>query len=142
MSLGDNWATEADLARAREHFAAGIPGWVQPVAHGIVTTDDHGLKTVEVSGTFNHQLPPVVLASVIGRTAGTATFVVPVAQLAEAVALLTPAEASTHCDHPNLWAWRRIVGEGHEAVEAVFVDSLDDPISSDADQLLREALRT
>jgi len=133
--------TDDDLRDARERYAASIPGWVQPEVHGIVTTATDGSKRVEVASGYEHRLPAVVLATVVGRVAGTSTVVVTEDQLRQAIERLTPAEAATHTPHPNLWAWRRIVGEGHALIEAVFVDGLEDPPTSEADRLLRSAPR-
>lgn len=133
--------TDDDLRAARERFAASIPGWIQPEVHGIVTTAADGSQTVQVASGFEHRLPAVVLATVIGRVSGTSTISVSEEQLAEAIERLAPAEAATHTPHPNLWAWRRIIGEGHPLIEAVFVDDLNDPSTSEADQLLRSAPR-
>lgn len=134
-----SWVTPDDLRAARERFAAGIPGWVQPVVHGLVTTID-GVTRVQVVSGMDHRLPAVVLGSVIGRVSGTATFAVTPQQLASAVELLAPAEAALHCPHPNLWTWRRVLAEGPTSIEAVFIDDLGDPVSSDADRLLRSSL--
>ena len=134
-----SWVTDDDLRGARERFTASIPGWVQPVVHGLVTTID-GVTRVQVVSGMDHRLPAVVLGSVIGRVSGTATFQVTPAQLATAVELLTPAEAALHCPHPNLWTWRRVLAENPTSVEAVFIDDLGDPVSSEADRLLRSSL--
>ncbi len=134
-----NWVTDDDLRAARERFAASIPGWVQPVVHGLVTTID-GVTRVQVVSGLDHRLPAVVLGSVIGRVSGTATVDVSAEQLASAVDLLAPAEAALHCPHPNLWAWRRVLSEGPTSIEAVFIDDLGDPVTSAADALLRSAL--
>lgn len=134
-----SWVTDDDLRQARERFTAGIPGWVQPVVHGLVTTID-GVTRVQVVSGLDHRLPAVVLGSVIGRVAGTATISVSPAQLAEAVARLSPAEAALHCPHPNLWTWRRVLAERPSLIEAVFIDDLADDISSESDRLLRSGL--
>ena len=134
-----SWVTDDDLRAARERFTASIPGWVQPVVHGLVTTID-GVTRVQVVSGMDHRLPAVVLGSVIGRVSGTATFQVTPAQLATAVELLTPAEAALHCPHPNLWAWRRVLAENPTSIEAIFIDELGDPVSSEADRLLRSSL--
>jgi hypothetical protein len=134
------WVTDDDLRMARERFASGIDGWVQPVAHGIVTTSADGASKVEVVSGLDHRLPAIVLASVIGRSAGTQTVTVSVDQLRRAAELLAPAEAALHMPHPNLWTWRRLISERPALIEAVFVDELDDPLSSEADGLLRAAL--
>ena len=137
--MTEAWATEEDLRRARERFAAGIPGWVQPVVHGLVTTAA-GVRRVQVVSGMDHRLPAVVLASVIGRTSGTATIAVTRSQLQEAAALLAPAEAALFTPHPNLWTWRRVLAEEPDLIEAVFIDDLADPVTSEADGLLRTSL--
>ena len=133
------WVTDDDLRAARESFAASIPGWVQPVAHGLVTTIDRVTRVQVVSG-MDHRLPAVVLGSVIGRVSGTATFTITPQQLASAVELLTPAEAALHCPHPNLWTWRRVLSESPTAIHAIFIDDLTDEPSSEFDALLRSGL--
>jgi hypothetical protein len=37
------WRTDAELASARERFAAGIPGYVLPPAYGVARLDAEGL---------------------------------------------------------------------------------------------------
>ena len=137
--MSEAWVTAEDLGRARASFAAGIPGWRQPVVHGLVTTID-GVTRVQVVSGLDHRLPAVVLASVIGYTGGTATVEVTPEQLTEAASLLAPAEAALHCPHPNLWTWRRVLTERPERIQAVFVGDLADPPSSEADRLLRSGL--
>lgn len=137
--MTEAWITDDDLRRARERFSAQIDGWVQPVLHGIVTTSADGSTRVQVVSGMDHRLPAIVLGSVIGRRRGTGTMPVTPDQLRTAIELLAPAEAATHIAHPNLWAWRRIVDEGHALIEAVFVDDLEDDVSSAADRLLRSA---
>ena len=137
--MTEAWTTDDDLRRAREHFTAGIDGWVQPVLHGVVTTSRKGEQRVQVVSGRDHRLPAIVLASVIGRSHGTVTMPVSVDELRRAIELLAQAEAATHVPHPNLWAWRRFVEEDHAVIEAVFVDSVDDDFSSEADRLLRAA---
>lgn len=137
--MTERWSTDDDLRLARERFSAPIDGWVQPVLHGIVTTSADGTKRVQVVSGRDHRLPAIVLASVIGRRAGTSTEIVSDEQLREAIRLLSPAEAAAHIPHPNLWAWRRLITEDHVLIEAVFVDDLADDVSSAADRLLRSA---
>jgi hypothetical protein len=134
------WVTDDDLRRARERFAAAIPGWVQPALHGIVTTSADGVTRVEVASGLDHRLPAVVLASVLGHSAGTSTYEVSRERLAAAAELLAPAEAALHTPHPNLWAWRRVLAESPVLIEAVFVNDVGDAVSSEADRLLRSSL--
>jgi hypothetical protein len=133
------WAAEDELRGARERFTAMIPGWVQPAVHGLVTTID-GVTRVQVVSGLDHRLPAVILGSVIGRVSGTGTHDVTVEQLAEAARLLEPAEAALFCPHPNLWTWRRVLSEQPSRIQAVFIDDLSDPVSSEADALLRTGL--
>ena len=138
--MTEAWATDDDLLRARERFAADIPGWIQPVLHGIVTTSAAGEKRVEVASGLDHRLPAVVLATVLGHSTSTATYEVSREQLAAAVQLIAPAEAATHLPHPNMWAWRRVLTESPALIEAVFVRDLGDAVSSEAERLLRSSL--
>ena len=139
--MTEAWITDDDLRDARLRFAESIPGWVQPVVHGLVTTTASGEPRVQVVSGLDHKLPAVVLGSVIGRVAGTATLVVSGEQLATAAELLAPAEGALHTPHPNLWTWRRILADDDiTLIEAVFIDGLGDPISSEAERLVRAAL--
>jgi hypothetical protein len=138
--LKEAWVTDGELGAARQHYAAQISGWVQPIIHGLVTTSAIGEQRVQVVSGMDHRLPGVILGFVIGRVSGTATISVAAEQLAHAAALLTPAEAALHTPHPNLWTWRRVLDEKLPVIEAVFIESLDDPISSEADRLLRSSL--
>jgi hypothetical protein len=140
VTLSDAWVTNDDLGEARRHYAALIPGWVQPVIHGLVTTSADGVQRVQVVSGRDHRLPAVILGFVMGRAAGTATVPVTATQLARAAELLAPAEAALHTPHPNLWAWRRVLSEQLPVIEAVFIDSLLDEPSSIADRLLRSSL--
>ena len=58
-----------------------------------------------------HDLPGVVLAKVLGHDGSTATVPLTQAQLEAAVDSLAPAEACTTVEHPNLAAWRTVLGE-------------------------------
>jgi len=119
------WSTKEDIAAAMERFEAGIQGWVRPAAHGVATVDGT-FVTVNIA---EHQLPAVVLATVLGHRTGTVSYPVTAEQLDRAIELLAPAEACTEYDYPNLAAWRRIragtSGPGPVAT-AVFLANLDD----------------
>jgi hypothetical protein len=137
------WRTDEELASARARFAAGIPGYVPPVAYGVARLDGQRLTFGAVNGTGSvHRLPAAVLASVCGQISGTATHLLGAAHLAEAIARLTPAEAALHWEHPNLWSWRDLL-EGADASStfvAFFVaDPSDEPVD-DHDTAFRAQL--
>jgi hypothetical protein len=137
------WRTDDDLAAARQHFAARIPGWTWPTAYGVARVDDGELvfgHVNEPGGT--HRLPAVVLASVCGHGSGTATYELTADQLRSAVELLTPAEAALHWEHPNLWSWRELLdGTGADGrFVAFFVADLDDPPADERDAAFRGRL--
>ena len=115
-----DWSTVDGLAAIREHLAARIEGWRQPVAYAV------GLSPASSSPEwdFAHVNTP-------GGRHG----------LAAAVESLAPAQACTEVEHPNLAAWRAALAdlEGNPAREAVavFVADLDDPVTSEADGSMR-----
>ena len=92
----------------------------------------------------SHNLPGVVLAKVVGHDGSTATIELSAPRLEAAVEALAPAEACTTVAHPNLAAWRRVLGELRSnparTAYAVFVRDVDDPVTSEADAALRALL--
>ena len=103
METESGWATDDDLRAARERFAAGIPGYLEPAAYGVARVDDGELSFGEINDVGSaHRLPPAVLASVCGYAGATGTFELTTEQMTEAAHLLAPAEAAVHWDHPNL----------------------------------------
>jgi hypothetical protein len=64
VTAEERWETVKEIATARERFEAGIPGYAPPAAYGVGLTD---LAVDPVA----HSLPAVVLATVVGHTAGT-----------------------------------------------------------------------
>lgn len=140
-----DWSTPAGLAAIRDHLAARIDGWRQPVAWAVgispASSDpDWQYPHVNVPGG-RHGLAAVVLASVLRHDGSTATLPVSVSQLAAAVEGLEPAEACPDVEHPNLTVWRGILAESEanpaRELVAVFVADLEDPASSDADGSMR-----
>lgn len=124
------------LAELRASYAARIPGWQAPVAWALAV--DGELPRVNRPGGA-HGLASVSLALGIGHDGSTATLPVSADQLAEAIALLEPAEACREVEHPNLGIWRAAVSGEHQ-LAAVLVADLADPVSSDLDARLRAAL--
>ncbi|HEU4946520.1 MAG TPA: VOC family protein [Kribbella sp.] len=132
------WSTKEDIAAALAALEEAIPGWTRPTAYGLGLSrgDDTAFPVVNVN---DHLLPAVVLATICGHTAGTATYQLSDADLASAIALLEPAEACLDYDHPNLQAWRQLRQESGQLV-AVFVGRLDDPVADRHDAAFRSRL--
>ena len=104
------WATTEELHAARDRFAAAIPGYIPAASYTVARRDGDRLTFghVNVDGRL-HQLPSAVLATICGHASGTATYELGAEELTAAVDLLSPAEAATHVDHPNLWSWRALL---------------------------------
>lgn len=140
-----DWSTPDGLAAIKDHLAARIEGWRPPVAYAV------GLSSATSSAEWDfghvnapggrHELPAVVLATVLGHDGSTATLDLTTSQLAAVVESLEPAEACTTLDHPNLAAWRVALAEAQSnparTLVAVFVADLDDPVDSEADGTMR-----
>jgi hypothetical protein len=134
----DEWSTLDGLAAIRERLEAVLEGWLAPTAYGVAL--DGEFPHVNLPGG-RHRLPAVVLGTVLKHDGSTATIEMTRDQLAEAVTTLAPAEACTEVDHPNLAAWRRVLAEADgKPIAAVFVSSIEDEVTSDADAILRSSL--
>jgi hypothetical protein len=134
----DEWSTLDGLAAIRGRLESVLPGWQPPAAYGVAL--DGVFPYVNRPGG-QHRLPAVVLGTVLKHDGSTATLQMAPEQLAEAITALTPAEACTEVEHPNLAAWRRVLAEAEgKPITAVFVSSLDDEVTSDADAVLRSSL--
>jgi hypothetical protein len=143
-----DWSTPEGLAAIRTHLAAQIEGWQPPVASAVAlspasSSPEWVLPHVNAPGG-RHQLPAVVLATILGHDGSTASLPLSRTDLEAAVTSLAPAEACTAMEHPNLAAWRAVLHElaGNPAREAVavFVADLGDPVTSEADASLRVVL--
>jgi hypothetical protein len=101
-----------------------------PVAYGVARTDGSGLMFGHVNkiGAVR-PLPAVVLAATCGYVATTGVYRMDREGFAEAVELLTPAEAATHVPHPNLWSWRDLLTDAgaDSTFLAFFVAAAGDP---------------
>jgi hypothetical protein len=140
-----DWSTPQGLAAIRDHLAARIAGWRQPVAYAVAispasSSPEWEFAHVNAPGD-RHGLPAVVLASVLRHDGSTASIPLSRGALAASIESLAPAEACTELPHPNLAAWREVLAEleGNPAREAVavFVADLDDPVTSEADGSMR-----
>ncbi len=142
-----DWSTPEGQGAISAYLAERIEGWHQPVAHAVglspaSSSPEWVFPTVNAPGGA-HALSAVVLATVIGHDGSTATLDLSRGDLAAAVESLTPAEACTTLEHPNLDAWREVLAEldsnpARTAV-AVFVADLEDPVTSEADGSMRVA---
>lgn len=143
--MTERWPTKDDLASARKRFEAAIPGWRAPAAFGVGLpgeADADGTSFPVVNRRSGY-LSAVVLATVCGHASGTRTYPLSADELAEAVRLMSPAEACTDVGHPNTAAWRGILdeieGTGRRAV-AVFVGDPDEPAVDAHDARFRRLL--
>ena len=143
----EQWPTTDDLAAARERFAASIPGWRAPIAHGmgfIPTGAKVAPGHFPVTNTDDHRLPGVAAATVIGYVSGTRVIELDRAALERVIEVLRPAEACP-VPHPNLWTWRDVYLPALDAdptarLVYVYVGDLDDPIAGPEDAAFRQAL--
>jgi len=143
-----DWSTPEGLAAIKDAIAATIPGWRAPAAYAVGISSASSSPEPEFAHINRpggaHNLPGVVLAKVLGHDGSTATVPLTQVQLEAAVHSLAPAEACTTVEHPNLAAWRTVLGELRSnparTACAVFVQDLDDPASSETDGALRALL--
>ena len=137
MTTTERWSTLDDLAAARERFEQGIPGWRRPVVYALVLRHGDEVEILRLN-VDEHYLPVVVLATVCGYANGTAAYDLTTEQFDRAIELLTPAEACTDVDHPNLWAWRAVRSRSSTPT-AVFVDDLAEQADDPAVEAVRRA---
>ena len=143
-----DWSTPEGLKAIKDAVAATIPGWQPPAAYAVglssaSSSPEPEFPHVNAPGG-SHNLPGVILAKVLGHDGSTATIDLTATQLEAAVESLAPAEACTTAPHPNLAAWRQVLGELRSnparTAYAVYVGDLDDPVSSETDAALRTHL--
>ncbi|HUY47341.1 MAG TPA: hypothetical protein VMV92_16685 [Streptosporangiaceae bacterium] len=137
--MSERWETTEEIAAANRRFAAAIPGWGAPAAYGIARLNRDRVDFARIN-IGDHPLPTLVLATVCGHRAESASYQLDVTDLGRAIELPTPAEACTAYDHPNLAAWRWLhagLGEGGTAL-AVFVGDLSEPCDDRHAEALRE----
>ncbi|WP_214104505.1 hypothetical protein [Acrocarpospora catenulata] len=131
--MRERWETTAEVIAALRQFEAAIPGWQAPTAYGVGYQGKDGEPKFARIDRGDHPLPGVVLATVCGHRAGSASYLLDTADLLRAIDLLTPAEACTAYEHPNLMAWRELYGQlnPNDTVIAVFINdqggSSEDP---------------
>ncbi|MHB8438954.1 MAG: hypothetical protein ACYDD4_07310 [Acidimicrobiales bacterium] len=130
--MAEAWRTDEELAAAAERFAATVPGYRLPAAHGVARVDGDTLTFGHVNDFGSARpLPAAVLASVCGHHGSTAAYHIDRASFERAIELLAPAEAATHMPHPNLWSGRELLaGAGPDSSFVVFFvqDPDDEPV--------------
>ncbi|APU16770.1 MULTISPECIES: hypothetical protein [Actinoalloteichus] len=142
--MAEQWSTPDAIATARGLLEQALPGWRRPAAYGLGHLVD-GDAVFPVVNVGEHFLPAVVLATVCGHSAGTAVYELDAAGLDEAIMMLSPAEACSDYDHPNLAAWRDIrtdLAHNDGQAIAVFVGDLEDPTVDDRDERFRAAVKS
>ena len=124
------WVTAEEVLAAKAALEAAMPGWCAPAAHAVgVSVDGDAIEWRVVNHPNVHQLPAVVLGTVLGHRSGSATYWLTQVQLEAAISMLEPAGACRAFEHPNLWAWQRVRSElaegalpGSASVVVVFLD--------------------
>jgi hypothetical protein len=141
--MRERWETTEEVLAALRRFEAGIPGWQAPAAYGVGRRGGDGRVEFARIDRGDHPLPGVVLATVCGHRAGSASYLLDAAILRRAIELLAPAEACTAYDHPNLIAWRQLHGQldQHDTVIAVFVGDQDGPCDDPHVSAMRTHMR-
>ena len=144
--MTEAWDTPEKMDAARDVVEGQIDGYRQPAAWALGITS----ATSDADVEFPHVnagtglLPAAVLARRVGHASGTQTHDVTTATLEAALDDLAPALACTSVQHPNTAAWKQLLAEATSNPErhlvVVYVDDLDDPVSSEADGALRLAL--
>ncbi|MCA1782492.1 MAG: hypothetical protein ABR500_08285 [Dermatophilaceae bacterium] len=143
-----DWSTPDGLAAIAAHLANKIEGYVPPTAYAVGITPASSSAEIEFPHVNppggRHGLPAAILATILHHTSGSRTYDLAVPQLKAAVEALSPAEACTELEHPNLAAWRELLAEAASnparSLLAVFIGDLGDPIDSNADATLRATL--
>lgn len=146
--MSPDWSTPEGLAAIRESLAATIEGWQPPAAYAVGLSSASSSPEVEFPHVNPpggaHRLPAVILAKLVGHSHGTQTYELSPAQLSAAVESLSPAEACTSLEHPNLAAWRvvqsQLASNPARTAYAVFIGDLEDPVGSEAEATLRTLL--
>lgn len=83
-------------------------GWKSPAAYALGIERAGAIEWRMTNYPNSHQLPAVVLGKVLGYRSGSASFLLDLQSLDEAIATLEPAGACPAFEHPNLWAWQQL----------------------------------
>ncbi|MFZ2228240.1 MAG: hypothetical protein WA090_03100 [Candidatus Nanopelagicaceae bacterium] len=133
--MTEAWVTDSELIAAQSHFTSMISGYVMPAAYSVARFDSTELTFAHINHIGEvRPLPAAVLAFVCGYISTTGTYRLNRKQFERAIVLLSPAEAATHMEHPNLWSWRELLNSADSNSDflACFVtDPLDAPVSEE-----------
>ena len=114
---------------------------MMPAAYSVARFEPTGLRFGHINKIGEvRPLPASVLAYVCGYVSTTGTYRLTRQQFERAIDLLTPAEAATHMEHPNLWSWRELLNSPDSKSDflACFVADPQDTRVSDEDALFRQ----
>ena len=144
----EGYETVEQLQAAKAALIAQMPGWIQPAAYALgVSMNSSEIDWRATNHRGIHGFPAVALSMVLGYRSGSATYGLDFEMFDAAIAVLEPAGACKHYEHPNLWAWQRLraeilddqLPEGTEIV-AVFIGDEADPVTDDPNRQLRAEL--
>lgn len=106
------WRTADEVLAAKAALVSAMPGWTTPDAYALGVVDDRGAIDWRVTNHGNgHELPGVVLGTILGHRSGSRSYTLDLHTFDEAIAALEPAGACDAFEHPNLWAWQRLRAE-------------------------------
>lgn len=142
------WRTAEEMNAGKQELVDAMPGWEMPLVHGLgLVRSDGGIEFRTTNYPRAHDLPAIALATVTGHRTGTASYVLDQETFARAIATLSPAEAYTAVEHPNLWAWKQVRADFESGalaadtqVVAVFVGEESDEVTNDAVRQIRHTV--
>lgn len=103
------WVTAEEVLAAKAALEEAMPDWEAPEAYALgVAVGEGSIQWRVINYPNIHQLPAVVLGTVLGYRNGSATYRLNADEFDEAIRLLEPAGACDAFEHPNLWAWQQL----------------------------------
>ena len=143
------YVTVEELKAAKAALIYSMPGWTPPAAYALGVALRHGpVEWAHTNHRGIHGFPAVALSKVLGHRTGSASFPMDLGIFDEAIAVLRPAGACKHYEHPNLWAWEQLratieadggLPAGSQIV-AVFIGDETEPVIDDFNRQLRAEL--
>ena len=143
--MAEAWRTIEELQAAKRAMIEALPDWELPVAYAMGVLGKDGQIDFRVTNyRGSHELPAVVLATVLGYRRGSSSYELDLATFERAISQLEPAGACDAYEHPNLWAWQRLRADlangaipAGSTVIAVFIGRESDRATSDPVRQLR-----